>query len=316
MLEQQSTLALLQSFEMAAKHMSFTLAAKELNLTQGAMSHRIRLLESILGFTLFIRMTRKLALTAEGERLLTTLSHSLRMINGEIEDIRSQSLRGTLHIGVAPTFAQCWLMKRLPEFQATWPAINLKVKVRAGVMDFNDERVDLAIYYGASRYADLHQERLFDERLIPVCSAEYFQRQQLDNLLALKHCCFIHTSESTDSQEPFSEWRIWCETHGLDIPYRKSHYSFNHYHMAIQAAEYGMGILMGRKRLIQPLLDSGQLVALSENSIPSGMGYDLIYPRESRERTRFRAFIDFLKAQIRLDESHGQPDQGINLPIG
>ncbi|EFU5171272.1 LysR family transcriptional regulator [Salmonella enterica] len=92
MLEQQSTLALLQSFEIAARHMSFTLAAKELNLTQGAMSHRIRQLEALLGFRVFIRMTRKLALTVEGERLLLTLSPSLRAINVEVEDIRSQSL--------------------------------------------------------------------------------------------------------------------------------------------------------------------------------------------------------------------------------
>ncbi|EIA3216445.1 LysR family transcriptional regulator [Salmonella enterica] len=91
-LEQQSTLALLQSFEIAARHMSFTLAAKELNLTQGAMSHRIRQLEALLGFRVFIRMTRKLALTVEGERLLLTLSPSLRAINAEVEDIRSQSL--------------------------------------------------------------------------------------------------------------------------------------------------------------------------------------------------------------------------------
>lgn len=48
-----------------------------------------------IGFRLFIRMTRKLALTEEGKRLLATLSHSLRAINDEIEDIRDQDLRGT-----------------------------------------------------------------------------------------------------------------------------------------------------------------------------------------------------------------------------
>ncbi|MCS2163111.1 LysR substrate-binding domain-containing protein [Scandinavium sp. H11S7] len=303
MLEQQSTLALLQSFEVAARHMSFTLAAKELNLTQGAMSHRIRLLENYLGFRLFIRMTRKLLLTEEGERLLATLSLSLRAIGDEIEDIRSQSLRGTLHIGVAPTFAQNWLMKRLPEFQTLWPGINLTIKVRAGVMEFHDERVDLAIYYGASRYADLHQERLFDEQLIPVCSPEYARRKGVTQMCDLQEGCYIHASESTDSQQSFSEWRIWCEYHGLDIPYRKQHYSFNHYQMAIQAAESGIGVLMGRKLLIQPLLDSGRLVALSELTIASGMGYDLIYPKENSDRIRFKAFIEFLRQQISATSS-------------
>lgn len=102
MLEQQSILALLQTFEVTARHLSFTLAAHEMNLTQGAVSHRIRRLEMHIGFRLFIRMTRKLALTEEGKRLLATLSHSLRAINDEIEDIRDQDLRGTLHIGIAP----------------------------------------------------------------------------------------------------------------------------------------------------------------------------------------------------------------------
>ena len=73
MLEQQSILALLQTFEVTARHLSFTLAAHEMNLTQGAVSHRIRRLEMHIGFRLFIRMTRKLALTEEGKRLLATL---------------------------------------------------------------------------------------------------------------------------------------------------------------------------------------------------------------------------------------------------
>lgn len=138
MLEQQSILALLQTFEVTARHLSFTLAAHEMNLTQGAVSHRIRRLEMHIGFRLFIRMTRKLALTEEGKRLLATLSHSLRAINDEIEDIRDQDLRGTLHIGIAPTLAHLWLMPRLPRFQAQWPGLNLQFRVRAGVMDFNE----------------------------------------------------------------------------------------------------------------------------------------------------------------------------------
>ncbi len=167
MLEQQSILALLQTFEVTARHLSFTLAAHEMNLTQGAVSHRIRRLEMHIGFRLFIRMTRKLALTEEGKRLLATLSHSLRAINDEIEDIRDQDLRGTLHIGIAPTLAHLWLMPRLPRFQAQWPGLNLQFRVRAGVMDFNEERVDLAIYYGATRYPDLYQQRLMAESLLP-----------------------------------------------------------------------------------------------------------------------------------------------------
>lgn len=84
MLAQQNILALLHTFETAALHMSFTKAATTLNLTQGAVSQRIRSLESMLGFRLFIRMTRKLQLTDEGERLLGVLAFSLKRISDEM----------------------------------------------------------------------------------------------------------------------------------------------------------------------------------------------------------------------------------------
>ncbi len=220
MLVQQNTLALLHTFESTARHLSFTRAAEEMNLTQGAISHRIRHLEGLLGFRLFIRLTRKLALTEEGARLLATLSHSLRQINEEIEDIRAQDLRGTLHVGVAPTLGLNWLMPRLPRFQQRWPGLNVMMRVRAGAVDFNEERVDLAIYYGATRCSDLHRELLMEERLVPVCSPAYAERLGLLREPArLAEACFIHASESTDVQQLFSEWRLWCDGAGMTLPH-------------------------------------------------------------------------------------------------
>ena len=64
----------------------------------------------------------------------------------------------------------------------------------------------------------------------------------------------------------------------------------------------GLGVVMGRKTLIQPLLDAGRLVALSENEAPSPFGYDLICPQENRSRPRFRAFSEWLVGGMRLIE--------------
>ncbi|MEZ9794598.1 LysR family transcriptional regulator, partial [Vibrio splendidus] len=72
----QQTLSLLHTFSVAAKHLSFTLAADELFLTQGGVSHRIKKLEQQLKFNLFVRKTRKLELTPEGQRVLSMLNVS------------------------------------------------------------------------------------------------------------------------------------------------------------------------------------------------------------------------------------------------
>ncbi len=301
MLAHQGNLALLHTFEVAARHLSFTRAADELHLTQGAVSQRIRQLENHLGFRLFLRMTRRLALTEEGQRLLATLTRSLRRINDEIEDIRDKDLRGTLTVGIAPTLGLQWLIPRLPRFQQRWPGLNLMLRVRAGAVDFNEERVDLAIYYGTTPSPDLHREPLMSERLLPVCAPAYAaQFNLLEDPDRLADVCFIHASESSDVQGLFSEWRIWCEQSGMALPIEQRHYGFNHYLMAVQAAKQGMGVVMGRECLVKPLLESGELIAPCGPVVPAGRDYALIYPQENRERPRFRAFSDWLHEEIAM----------------
>ncbi len=75
------------------------------------------------------------------------------------------------------------------------------------------------------------------------------------------------------------------------------YYAVNNHSLAIEMALNGLGVVMGRKTLIQPLLDAGRLVALSENEAPSPFGYDLICPQENRPASRFRAFSEWLAAE-------------------
>ena len=68
------SLGALATFEVAAKHLSFTLAARELNITQGAVSQQIRLLERALDTELFIRKHNALDLTSAGNDLFAAVS--------------------------------------------------------------------------------------------------------------------------------------------------------------------------------------------------------------------------------------------------
>ena len=71
-----STMAL-RAFEVAARQLNFTHTARELNLTQGAVSHQIRELETRLGVALFQRQGRGLVLSAAGERYLPFAQEAL-----------------------------------------------------------------------------------------------------------------------------------------------------------------------------------------------------------------------------------------------
>ena len=72
----------LRAFEAAARQLSFTKAAIELNVTHAAISQQVKALEQRLNCRLFIRISRGLVLTTEGENLLPILNDSFDRIAG------------------------------------------------------------------------------------------------------------------------------------------------------------------------------------------------------------------------------------------
>ncbi|WP_064608017.1 LysR substrate-binding domain-containing protein [Photobacterium sp. J15] len=307
----QALIANMHTFSVAAKFLSFTKAAEELCLTQGAVSQRIKKLEEQLGFKLFVRLTRRLELTPEGERMLATLNASFDRIFAEMEDIRFNELRGELYIGVAPTFGQAWLLPRLSKFQALYPSLNVKIRVKASRLDFQNEPVDLAIYYGDAHHSDFYCKRLFDEKLTPVCSPDYAEKLGLlhnsngdeDSVLPellqskLSQACFIHCTESLDAISPNHEWQQWLEGVDVEIDTSQQQYVFNHAEMAISAARQSMGIAMGRYELVRHYIEQGELVAPFK-AINTGLGYDLICPKGLEKRPRFEAFANWIQSLL------------------
>ena len=293
----QALLANMHTFSVVARFLSFTKAGEELCLTQGAVSHRIKNLEKQLGFSLFVRLTRRLELTSEGERLLATLNHSFAEIFSELEDIRFNELRGELYIGASPTFALAWLMPRLPSFQKLYPNLNVKIRIKASKLDFKHEPVDLAIYYGNEDHPDLHCQRLFSERLVPVCTPLYAEKFALaDGIKRLKDVTFIHCVESLETISPTHEWSTWLKANAIELDTEQRQYQFNHCEMAMVAARQGMGVAMGRAELIQTHIDSGELITPFA-SVDAGLGYDLICSKGQEIRPKYQAFLNWISEQ-------------------
>lgn len=296
----QQAVTNLYMFNIAAKSLSFTQAAEQLNLTQGAISQRIKQLEEQLGFTLFVRLTRKLELTDEGKRLYETVNHSFAAIFSDIDDIKFNELRGELYIGIAPTFAESWLMPRLNQFQDLYPNLNLKIRVKASPLDFKHEPVDLAIYYSHRTHSDMYNKVLMEEVLTPVCTPEFAKKHGLTGeIQQLENIQLIHCTESIDYANFDHEWRFWFEQQKLSFKPHDNYYVFNHGETSVSAIKNHMGIGMGRLALIQPYLDKGELITPFKH-VQSGMSYILICPKGMEYRPRFTAFTEWLEQQIKI----------------
>src|SRR6187549_1657400 len=99
-------LTALLAFERAATQLSFRRAARDLALSPSAISHQIRGLEEQFGIRLFIRGTRSVRLTAEGERYLAKVSAALATLQEASRDMRRQRRDGNdeLWISSLPFF--------------------------------------------------------------------------------------------------------------------------------------------------------------------------------------------------------------------
>jgi len=289
----------LHCFLIAADQMSFTRAAEMLCLTQSAVSHKIKNLEESLGVQLFIRQPRKLMLTEEGKRLKTVVAHNFGDIAHEIRDLKTLELSGDFNIAVPPTFAQTWLLPRLKHFVDKYPALRFHLRTRNELVDFQTETFDCAIYFGHGKYAGLHSEKLMDESMLPVCSHAYAVSHDLyGKPEKLSSCLLLHDAAPWARAGRNDEWQYWAQRHGMDLP--EAGCTFDRSDLALQAAERGIGVAMGRLSFIAEQLDAERLVAPFEMSVLSPLSYYIVYRREMASSPRIEAFLDWLKVEIEM----------------
>ena len=112
MLYEVPPLISLHAFESTARHGSFAAAAKELNITQSAVSHRIRHLENHLGYSLFDRSPRSLHLNDMGKAYLPSVRLAFNEISSSTSAIFGSAKRKTVTIRVPVTHAVLWLAPR------------------------------------------------------------------------------------------------------------------------------------------------------------------------------------------------------------
>jgi DNA-binding transcriptional LysR family regulator len=146
------TLAHLETFLAIVRTGGVRRAAASLNLTQPAVTARIRNLETMLHCTLFERGAGGMTLTREGERLLRhaeTFAHLAERVTQDL--IAPGALERYLRIGVSETIAQCWLPDLVARLHAAWPRLEIELTVDVS-RDLRERllgrEIDLAILLG------------------------------------------------------------------------------------------------------------------------------------------------------------------------
>ena len=285
----------LKAFEAAARHVSFTHAAAELCVTQGAVSHQVKALESELGIKLFNRERQRLIITEAGRDYLAAVRDAFDRIAMATERLAQRQSSGMLTVSTSPDFAAKWLVHRLGHFAEAHSGIDLRISATLHHVDFAREEVDLAVRHGDGNWPGLAAVQLSPEQLFAVCSPKLLSgRRRLATPADLLKFPLIHMDSRTD-------WNNWLREAGLDEAGVTHGPVLNRASMAIDAAINGQGIALARTTLAAWDLITGHLVRPFPLSLPLSKTYWIVCPQATAELPKLIVFRDWLLRQASDD---------------
>ncbi len=293
-------LSYLTTFALVAKHASFTQAAHELNITVGAVSQQMRLLEQQIGFALFTRHSRGITLTSKGSILSNTLNTHLEPIAQTLQQLmQTASDPKEVKLKLTPSFAYKWLMPRLKYFYNQHPDISVLTYAEGGLVHIDNTSVDLTIDYGQLPYYQDDAIELFTEQLIPVMSPDYYRQltQGTSHNDFWQQATLLHDAMPYRDADKHSEWQYWLAQHQISTNYHGGHF-FNRTDMAMAAAEAGLGVAMARSALIKEEVNRKKLIA-PFGSLEAKAGYFLL---QHTDNASVRQFKDWLIALCQTEK--------------
>ena len=279
----------LRLFDVVARHMSFTAAAAELNLTKGAVSYQVRRLERELGFAVFERSSRGIALTEKGKALWHVSQASFTELERQIGRLREEDT-ARITVGMATYFASRWLSPRLMTFMAAYPGIGLRLQPLVDLIDLETAHIDMAIRWGKGGWSDLEIEPLLPCPAFPVTGPAIARQVSDEGLEAvLPQLTLLHDREDSEA------WGDWYAAAGLPLSPARGGLVIPDPNVRVQAVIDGQGAAL-YDALVSDELSDGRLCKISRVEL-ADYGYFLAYPKGALANPSLRAFRDWIVSQ-------------------
>lgn len=300
-LELQALRVFLQVAELA----HFSRAADELGLPKGRVSQLVRDLEARLGTRLFLRTTRRVSLTADGE-LLAERARALLADASDIEALfqQDQQLTGRLRVDLPVRLALDVVLPVLPEFLAAHPGLSVELSCTDRRVDLVEEGFDCVLRVGAVHDPLLVARPLGQMRMVNVASPAYLAARGTpatpDDLRAQGHE-LVHYSQTWADRRPRFDWVDAAgQEQSLTLPSRVTVNNTDAYQAATLA---GAGLAQFPLQGVRQALADGRLVQVLVGYEPAPLPVRLVMSQRRHTPRRVRVFMDWLAGRLgdRLD---------------
>jgi LysR family glycine cleavage system transcriptional activator len=278
----------LRAFEAVSHCGSFTAAAEELAVSQGAVSHQIRLLEQALNCQLLVRGSRGVSLTAEGALLRDVCARAFDEIGAVTTLIGQDNRSRILRVRAGPFFAMEVIASRIAGFLKQNPGIQLHLN-NLDTDSLAQDREDAQIKYCLTPPAGAYCMELLRERLVPVCSPTLVQG------LSDREALLMDPEVPRLHYRDVSDWKRWLAHHRFDEIAANSNLFFDDQHTLLAAARAGQGIGFSHRPLVEKDVERGSLCVVSERFFEPKESYKFICnPDNIGSNPALKLFHDWL----------------------
>ncbi|MEZ8738705.1 LysR substrate-binding domain-containing protein [Photobacterium swingsii] len=280
----------LVAFEAVARLGSIGAAARELHVTQAAVSLQLKSLEQFLGATLCHRSQRGVTLTHEAQQYLPVVTGTLQHLKVQTQFLFGEQQADVLRVKVNHSIGHNWLLPKLTDFAQKHPFIRLDLSLVDWPSQLPCQEADVEITNGFTECGNTRAERLFQENWLMVCSPE-FKRKHIEELATaqLQHLPAIQVKGYEES------WIQWLNHNQYVLHPPSVQLEITNSLHGLQAAKYGLGILLVRSFVAKEWLESGDVVIAVEGAMPSESAHYLITNKQRTAKVNF--FCDWLHQQ-------------------
>lgn len=286
----------LTAFVAVARERSFTRAAARLGVSQSALSHAMRGLESRLGVRLLTRTTRSVGTTEAGERLLHGIGSKLDEIEAELNaltDLREKP-SGTIRLTATEYAASAILLPALQPLARDYPDIRVEIATDYGLTDIVAERFDAGVRPGDILSKDMIAVRIGpDLRMAVAGSPAYFAdhgKPRTPKDLTDHNCINLRTP----THGGIYVWEFEKGPREMNVRV-DGQFVFNTSLLILEAGLAGLGLIYLTEGQVQPHLESGKLVRVLEDWCPPFPGYHLYYPSRRQPTAAFSLLVEALR---------------------
>ena len=289
------SMAALQCFEAAARHLSFTRAAQELHLTQSAVSKQVAQLEEMLCHNLFQRVRRRLHLTPAGSLYLAEVNKILTQVDMSSRYILSYGQQTeVLKVATQPSFGVRWLIPHLKGFGKRYPNIHLDICNEMEPFALLQNTADVVFFYGQGTWPGATCIELFGDEVVPVCAPELLQGHTLTEAGELAERVLL---QSTSRPEAWHEWFLEQGLHSANSYHGPR---FDTFYMCVGAALSGCGVALVPRYLVEQELAEGKLVVAWAHTMPSEGAHFIAHAEHAAQVPKVKAFVEWIQGRITI----------------